>query len=436
MTLQVPDPSPVKDRLGSAGIAAYASGSFATGAFSTVPTVLLLYYSTEIAGVAPALAGLAIFIPKAWSILWDPFVGTWSDRTRTPIGRRRPFLIAGGIGVFASFILLFAAPALPPQGAFIWILTSYFLLATVYSLFAVPYVALPAELAGEDRLRSELVSARITISMLGVLAGASMAPYLVAWFGGGRSGYAQMAVVIATVCLAAIIPTVLLLNGRDPLRPKAERQGLWVQLTMAVRDRTLRRLALSYIAQISASAAFSSILPYVATKVAGRPETDIGVALGAMLVPAIVGAPVWGWLGRKYGNSAANLGGIVFYAVIFALTGWAALTGQSWTVLVFLFALAGLGFAGTQVMPFVMMSHLAHSAAGAGNGSVEGAYAGFWTAIEKLGLAIGPMSAGVALSLSSEAGSNAPALFLAVAPPLFLVLSIPPLLAVRRERSL
>lgn len=78
--------------------AAYAAGSFGTGVFSTVPTVILLYFCTEILALPVAWATAIVLLPKLWSILWDPLVGAWSDRTITRIGRRRPFMIAGVLG--------------------------------------------------------------------------------------------------------------------------------------------------------------------------------------------------------------------------------------------------------------------------------------------------------------------------------------------------
>src|SRR5258708_39871365 len=95
-------------RLSYPRLTGYALGAFGTGVFSTVPTVLLLYFCTETLAMPPALAAAAVFLPKLWAVVWDPMVGIWSDRTRTRIGRRRPFLLAGGAGVSLAFLALFA----------------------------------------------------------------------------------------------------------------------------------------------------------------------------------------------------------------------------------------------------------------------------------------------------------------------------------------
>ena len=76
--------------------AGYALGSLVTGAFGTVPGLLLLPYLTDTLGVAAGIAGLLVLAPKAWDVLINPVAGRISDRTRTSMGARRPFLLFGG----------------------------------------------------------------------------------------------------------------------------------------------------------------------------------------------------------------------------------------------------------------------------------------------------------------------------------------------------
>ena len=73
--------------------AGYALGSLATGAFGTVPGLLLLPYLTDTLGVAAGLAALLVLLPKAWDVLVNPVAGRISDRTRSRWGARRPYLL-------------------------------------------------------------------------------------------------------------------------------------------------------------------------------------------------------------------------------------------------------------------------------------------------------------------------------------------------------
>src|SRR5688572_10642363 len=88
----------------------YALGSVATGSFGTVPGLLLLPYLTDRLGIAAGLAGLIVFLPKAWDTILNPIAGRISDRSTHPGGRRRPFLLTAGIALAISFALLFLGP--------------------------------------------------------------------------------------------------------------------------------------------------------------------------------------------------------------------------------------------------------------------------------------------------------------------------------------
>ena len=125
----------------------YGTGSVATGAFGTVPGLLLLPYLTDTLGVAAAVAGVIVFLPKAWDVVLNPIAGRISDRHQSPLGPRRPFLLRAGLALAVCFALLFAGP---PLGSTVadaaWVVVAFLGCATAYAFFQVPFVAMPAEI--------------------------------------------------------------------------------------------------------------------------------------------------------------------------------------------------------------------------------------------------------------------------------------------------
>src|SRR5437868_13623396 len=93
--------------------AGYALGSLVTGAFGTVPGLLLLPYLTDTLGVAAGVAGLLVLLPKAWDVLVNPFAGRVSDRR----GDRRRFLLVAGLTLGVLFAAIFAGPIRSGAGA-------------------------------------------------------------------------------------------------------------------------------------------------------------------------------------------------------------------------------------------------------------------------------------------------------------------------------
>lgn len=415
---------------GIAASAAYAAGSFGTGVFTTVPAILLLYFCTETLHMAAGWAAIVVFIPKVWAILWDPLVGAWSDGTATRIGRRRPFLIAGAVGVALAFVAVFSPPVLSPAATIAWMIVAYFVLASVYSIFAVPYVAIPSEIPANSSVRARLVAWRMWVAMIGILAGAGLVPYLIAHHGGGRVGYHAMSLIIASACGLSMLIPLLMLRGRDsPLiaHTGAHVRALWLRLRAVSRERAFLRLSSAYILQLTAVGVISASAPYLVTGAFGRPESDIGTAMIAMLGATTIAMPAWASLGQRYGVARLLIAAIVLFGVSALALGILALNEGSWLSGRVAFALAGVPFAGMQVLPYTLVAQMIHMSAKK-SAAGESSYAGAWTAAEKLGLAIGPALTGVVLALSPRPGTIGVALLVCAAPMVLGLLSVPLLL--------
>jgi glycoside/pentoside/hexuronide:cation symporter, GPH family len=423
--------------LSAASIASYSLGSFGTGVFSTVPTVLLLYYCTQILQIDPAWAAAIVFVPKAWAVLWDPLIGAWSDRTTGRFGRRRPFLVLGVIGVPLCFVAVFHVPkGLPVDAAAVWVAVAYFALATFYSVFAVPYVSVPGELAISSNDRSRLVAWRMTVAMIGVLAGGGIAPWLVALAGGGRPGYTAMALALGLTCAVAMVQPLFMLRAHDQARSQAsdarDSGSWWHQLRVGLRTEGFLRLAISYLLLLTAVGAFTSAVPYLITQSLGRTEAAIGTAMGMLLLATTFSISLWSRAGRMLGDGRMLATGAVAFGAAAAAIGWSAGSEPSWLMVLVLFSAAGLPLAAVQVLPFTLLAHLIHEHTAA-PGNTAGLLTGAWTAIEKLGLALGPALTALALA-AGEPRSIIP-VFIAIVPASLSLAALVPMLSPKAARA-
>jgi GPH family glycoside/pentoside/hexuronide:cation symporter len=147
----------------------YDSGDIA---FSLTNTILAVYFAiflTDVVGLSPGLAAIAIFIGRSWDYINDPLMGHLSDRTRSRWGRRRPFLIFGALPFAASFILLWIHPPWENQ----ILLAGYYALAYVlfdaaFTMINMPYSALTPELTADYDERTSLTSHRMFFSIAGL----------------------------------------------------------------------------------------------------------------------------------------------------------------------------------------------------------------------------------------------------------------------------
>lgn len=390
--------SDADQRLSRATVAGYALGSLGSGVYSTVPTVLLLYFCTEMLRIHPAAAAMIVFLPKAWALLWDPIVGAWSDRTRSRHGRRAPFIAAGAVGIALSFPLLFNVPALGPAVTVVYVMAMYFAMATMYSVFAVPYTAVPAEI-GTAVERERLLLWRMVCSMTGVLIGAGIAPHLVELAGGGRQGYSVMSLIVAATCglamCAAYLSVRRLIDARSAVH---DTTPLVSRVRRVMANGEYARLWIAYLLATSGVAVFMSMVPYFVTYLMRRPEGDAGTTLLVLLTGTICALPLWGWALKRWDGWRALLGAVCLYLGISATFGLLP-DGLGLTATLPVFFLLGVPFAGLQLLPFALLAHLTHAESAAGARD-EGLYTGMWTAGEKMALALGPAAVGLGLAWS------------------------------------
>lgn len=109
--------------------------------------------------VNPALVSVAIFIPRLWDALTDPVMGSISDNTRTRFGRRRPFVLIGGLLTALMYIVLWRFPFVSSEaGYFAWFLLASLVYYTCYTVFSVPYNALSYELSPDYNERTRIMA--------------------------------------------------------------------------------------------------------------------------------------------------------------------------------------------------------------------------------------------------------------------------------------
>ena len=379
-------------------ILAYSMGSIGTGLYLTVPSILLLYYLTQVLGIPPGLAGLAVFIPRIWDVVTDPAMGWISDRTRSPLGRRRPYLLVGAILTSLTFGFLFSAPAFAdPMMSFAYVLVIYILSATAYTIYAVPYLSMPAEMSVDSTERARIMSYRMTFAMLGVLAGSALAPALLEYFGGGRAGFASMSWIIGSACAATMLLAFFGTAKSPDVSGGATGEAEKGRLADIRKDGSFLALALAYIVQLAGFSVFVGATPYFVTDVAGRSEGAISGMFLALLGGTVVSLFGWTHIARLIGKAQAYLVSGLIVAAGFGLFWLVAFKG-TWEATLGITLLIGLGFGGLQLLPFVILTDVIHAARLRGQ-DCAGAYTGAWTAIEKGGLAIGPLIVGAVLGL-------------------------------------
>jgi len=381
----------------------YGSGSVATGAFGTVPGLMLLPYLTDSLGIAALWAGLIVFLPKAWDVVLNPVAGRVSDRTVDPRGPRRPWLLRAGIPLAVAFALIFAGPDVGSTVAeAAWVLVFFLAAATAYAFFQVPYVAMPAEITSSYDERTRLMTWRVAILALTIMLAGATAP-LIRNQVGGRDGYRVMGLVMAGVILLGVV-AVYRGTRQTPVGVVEPGAGsLREQLRIVAGARDFRLLLTTFVLQALATGCMLAGVDYLATDVLDSTGAST-VLFVCFVAPALLLTPVWARVGARVGKTRGYLLSSLVLAAGAALA-FSALEAPA--VVVFgATALVGVGYAGCQVFPLAMLPDAAAVDARRTGSNRAGVYTGVWTAGETLGLALGPGLFALVLAIGGYVSST------------------------------
>ena len=381
--------------------AGYSLGSFATGAFGTVPGLLLLPYLTDTLGIAAALAGVLVLAPKAWDVLFNPIVGRISDRA----GTRRPFLLGGGLTLAVLFAAIFAGPFRSGVPAALYVAFAFLATATAFAFFQVPYVAMPAELTDSYTERTRLMTWRVAVLAVAILVSGAVAPVVVNAGGDGIAGHRLMGLFVAVIIVVGVLGVYFGTAGA-PARIAGESEpSLRAQLRVAASNKAFRGLLICFVVQAAGIATMLAGVQYFATHVLRDEETGPTVLFACFVGPALLVMPLW----KRVGQRSGKLRGYWIASLLFAggAAGLLAAPVVPAVVVYLVTAVIGVGYAGQQVFGLAMLPDcIAYDAARTGRRQA-GVFTGLWTAGETLGLAVGPGMYALVLAVSGYVSNTA-----------------------------
>jgi GPH family glycoside/pentoside/hexuronide:cation symporter len=390
----------------------WAGGTLGSSTMLGAMSLLVLFYLTEYLGISPATAGALIFVSRLWDIGAALAIGQWSDRVRSRWGRRAPFLFAAGPLAAAAYAMLFAAPAaLGGVGLEAWVLVALVLYATGYSLFVVPYLAVPAEVTAIPEQRTTMMSYRVVFVTIAGLNVAVVGSLLIKLFGGGRPGYAGMGVVHGAVILAAMWLAAWVVWRTPAVSAAPAVQGSSMALLRRVMGGRPFRIFIGVkLLQLGAAAAVSASLLYLARYVLGQDEAFL-MRFGVLqMAGTLLSLPLWSWAGRRWGKRAVYMAAGYAYGLI-SLSWLLAAGGEPGWLTDLRLLLIGIGSAGLLVMGFSLLPDImAHHTRTTGE-ALEGTMAAVYNIVEKGTAALGPLVGGLLLEASgfiSAAGGALP----------------------------
>ncbi len=425
--------------------AAWGLGSIGTATVINVGSLLLLFFMTSVLGIAPALAGTLLFAAKLCDAVAAPLVGGISDRSTHRWGRRAPFMLAGAIVAAVGIAVVLNPPALTGSALSAYMFGCLMVLALGYSLFNVPYIAMPPEMTDLPAERTSILSWRIAFVSIGGLIN-GLAPQLAKSWGGGRAGYGRVGLLLGALVLATMLVASLAARRTRSLPPGPQASGL-ARYAAVFANRPFRLIIAAKVCQLVGLASVTASLLFLVTTVLKASPGTVAILILCATIATLAAMPLWVRLGRSYSKRNLYAAGCAGYALLVA--SW-LLAGPNEPVALIVvrgivsgFCSGGLLLMGQSLLPDIIDHDCRRSGI-----RREGLYAGVYSFVEKASMALGPLLVGLILQAFHFRPSTGGApvaqpaealtgiyLGAAVLPAALYLLSIVPLMFIDLERD-
>jgi sugar (glycoside-pentoside-hexuronide) transporter len=373
----------------------FGVGDSTNSLFFTVIAFFYLFFLTDVAGIAPALAGWVLLAGKAWDAVTDPMMGFVSDHTKSRWGRRRPYFLAS---VPAAVLFYFIWVAYPIENQTLLFLTYAglnLLFWTFFTMMAIPYSALMPELSLDYDDRTSLVSVRMAFSIVFGLLAAVVPMEIVALYPDRKIGFAMMALFLGAF---GIVPYVISFFGTRE-RPEYQQKAslpFFVSLKETMKNRSYVVAMIVFLLSWVCVDVIGAVFIYFIIYWMGLSENDVSILLGIIFITAVLVLPFWVLVSKKVGKKAAYVIGMSFWAVVMSLAYFLHPGLPSWILYLFCF-LAGFGVSTAHIIPWSMIIDCIDIDEYRTGARREGMYTGFTLFTQKLASSVALLLVGAFL---------------------------------------
>lgn len=207
----------------------YACGDVASNFYWRLFDVFLLIFFTDVFGISAAAVGTMMLVTRIIDAVSDPMMGAIADRTKTRMGKFRPYLLWGILPITSAGVLTFTVPDLNDTGKLLWAYASYIFMMLAYTFINVPYGALLGVMTQNSQQRTALTSFRFIGAFGGGSLVAYLTPELVIWLGQGDTALGWQLTLICYGIVAAVLFVVTFVSTKERIFPPAAQKTPVVQ---------------------------------------------------------------------------------------------------------------------------------------------------------------------------------------------------------------
>ena len=314
----------------------YGIGAIGEGIGYNVFFSFFSFFLTTIAGIQPAVAGVISMAAVLWDAVTDPIIGLWSDRTKNPRGRRRPFIMTGSVLLCASVTLLFTNIEMSQNMKVVYFIVMNMFYWVTLTSCVIPHISLGSELTEDFDERTKLRTYAASLMGVGTLIATSgtlmVVDFYTELFNSVNAGWAGMGLTYGILIIAAYNICCMAIKKREPTNPnlgktdKEEKKSVgtllsefWANAKGAFQNKPLRQLLIITFAVNIVVTLGSGLLIYVFTYVYQYDDvksSGIYFVQGILVIAAVV---VAGLVSKKTEKKTVMAGGLILYMMAYLI---------------------------------------------------------------------------------------------------------------------
>lgn len=381
----------------------WAIGELGIAVYIGVTMTFFLFYLTNAHEISPVWAGIILVVPRVLDALFDPLIGAISDRTKSRMGRRRPYLLAGSLLYGVGFYCFLAMPEFSSETAKIaYAITTYMFASFAFSLMAVPYTAMTAEMTTNYKERTELVAYRMVAARVGIIGAGVLTPLIYATQTSLADGFRLVGLLLGGFMAISGLVTFFATKDAPQVEQIVRTYSLKDEMRAIVQNRPFMILFFVFLCQNIAIGATATTLVYYLTYAMRVEASMIGPLLAVAGITATVFTPPWVLVSKNFDKPVA-------YTMALSVTCLMALPAfflpaHSFLALFAIYFMAAVGDAGNQLLSNSMVPDTVEVDELKTGERREGAIFGAWAFCLKLGMASGAFLVSVVLGWSGFSG--------------------------------
>ncbi len=292
-------------------VLAFASTALPIAAIALVMGVYLPRFFAGQIGLSLAAVGGAFTIVRLLDMALDPLLGMAMDRTRSRLGRYRPWLIAGAPIVMAAVYMLFMAkPGITEAYLVGWLLVLYIGI----SILTLSQAAWGASLATDYDDRSRVYGVIQAVGVVGAIL-ILLLPLALAGKAGGEGGGVH---AMGWFCIIMLPITMAICAFITPekVAPTASKEKVTLaDYAALVKRPEMMRLIFADLFMALGPGTTAALYLFFFHDARGYSSQQTGVLLVFFIAAGLLGAVFWGWLAQKIGKHRALIVSALAYAV-------------------------------------------------------------------------------------------------------------------------